>query len=287
MKLRRAIGLLLATLIGMVSVAGSVAGYTKFDEQQRRWVFQLGQSAWQGAAKPIPGAQDVWINFKSDADGSPVKLHGVWVPQARPGAPSLLYLHGARWDVRASSARIGRMHALGFSVLASDYRGFGKSQAGLPSEATAVEDARQAWDWLRARTPEAQHFIFGHSLGGAIAVQVATDGHPDDLAGLMLEGTFTSVPDVFGTMSWGWLPVRPLITQRFDSAARIAHLRAPLLVVHGSEDTLIRPELGRALYERAPEPKRFILVKGGAHHNTNAVAEAQYRKAVSEMFGLR
>ena len=283
MTLRRVFGLLFAVLVGVASVAG----YGAFDEQQRRWVFQPGQRTWVAASKPIPGMQDVWIKFTSHADGSSVKLHGLWLPQVSPRAPSLLYLHGRRSDVRSSTARIRRMHSLGFSVLAIDYRGFGKSSAVLPSEATATEDARQAWDWLGARVPGAPRYIFGHSLGGAIAVQLATDSHTDGLAGLMLEGTFTSVPDVFSTMAWGWLPVGPLITQRFDSAARIAKLRAPLLIVHGSEDKLIRPELGRALYERAPEPKRFVLVKGGAHHNTNAVAEAQYRQAVSEFFGLR
>ncbi|MDH4290774.1 MAG: alpha/beta hydrolase, partial [Aquincola sp.] len=88
------------------------------------------------------------------------------------------------------------------------------------------------------------------------------------------------------TMKWGWLPVGPLITQRFDAAARIERVRAPLLVVHGSEDRWIQPELGRALYERAREPKRFVLVEGGTHHNTNAVGLNEYRRAVADLFGL-
>lgn len=279
---RHAIRLASAALVAMALVAGCGA----FDEQQRRWVFQPGQRTWAGGSSQLKGMQDVWIEFSSLSDGSPAKLHALWVPQANPRAPGLLYLHGARWDVRSSAARIRRMHALGFSVLAVDYRGFGDSSAALPSEATAVEDARQAWDWLGARLSAAPRYIFGHSLGGAIAVQLATDARTEGLAGLMLEGTFTSVPDVFGTMAWGWLPIGPFITQRFDSFARIERLHVPLLVVHGSDDTLIRPELGRALYERAPEPKRFVLVKGGAHHNTNAVGQAQYRQAMGELFGL-
>ena len=83
------------------------------------------------------------------------------------------------------------------------------------------------------------------------------------------------------------LPVGPFITQRFDSAERIASVKAPVLVVHGSEDRLIKPELGRALYDRAPGPnKRFVLVEGGSHHSTNAVGQAAYREAVAELFGL-
>ena len=127
--------------------------------------------------------------------------------------------------------------------------------------------------------------VVGQSLGGAIAVQLATE--VEGVQGLMLEGTFTSVPDVFRTMAWGWLPIGPFITQRFDSLDRIGRLRAPLLVVHGSEDRLIHPELGRTLYERAPGPKRFVLVPGGSHHNTNAVAHGAYREAISDLFGLR
>ena len=128
-------------------------------------------------------------------------------------------------------------------------------------------------------------FVFGHSLGGAIAVQLATE--VADEAGLIVEGSFTSIPDVVSSFKWGWLPVAPLITQRFDAASRIAEVGSPVLVVHGSEDRLIRPQLGQALYERAREPKRFVLVEGGSHHNTNSVGQAQYRQALAELFGLR
>ena len=109
----------------------------------------------------------------------------------------------------------------------------------------------------------------------------------DDATGVIVEGAFTSIPDVFSTMKWGWLPLGPLITQRFDAASRIERVKAPLLVVHGSEDRLIQPTLGRALYERAAAPKRFMLVEGGTHHNTNAVGRVQYRQAVAELFGMQ
>ena len=105
--------------------------------------------------------------------------------------------------------------------------------------------------------------------------------------GVIVEGGFTSIPDVFSSMKWGWLPLGPLITQRFDAASRLDKLKSPLLVVHGSDDSLIRPELGKALYERAREPKRFVLVEGGTHHNTNAVGQKQYRQAVNDLFGLK
>ena len=148
----------------------------------------------------------------------------------------------------------------------------------------AFEDARAAWSWLAQRHPHARRYIYGHSLGGAIAVHLATE--VDDAAGLIVDGTFTSIAEVVGTFKWGWLPLAPLITQRFDSAQRITRVKAPMLVVHGSEDRLIRPELGRALFECATGPKRFVLVEGGSHHDTHELGQQQYREAVRELFGL-
>jgi hypothetical protein len=196
----------------------------------------------------------------------------------------MLYLHGARFDLSGSIHRMQALHALGFAVLGIDYRGFGKSTAALPSERMACEDARAAWDWLIRSHPLARRFIYGHSLGGAIAVALASA--VEDADGLIVEGTFTSIPEVFGTMRWGWLPIAPLITERFDSALRVPLVRSPLLVVHGSDDETIHPDLGRALFERAIAPKRFLLVEGGSHHDTHVVGHAQVREVLRELFGL-
>ncbi|MGQ0727943.1 alpha/beta hydrolase [Acidovorax sp.] len=272
---------LLASL-GLV-VAVSV-GCATLDAKQREWIFQPSDRSW-GGAPSTEGMQDVWIEFASDASGKAERLHGLWLPHTQAKAPVLLYLHGARWNVAGSSGRIRRMQELGFSVLAIDYRGFGRSSAGLPSEATAAEDARAAWNWLAEQHPDKPRYIFGHSLGGAIAIDLARQV-PDE-KGTIVEGTFTSIPDVVSTFKWGWLPVSPLITQRFESIRKVADIGSPLLVVHGSDDSLIRPTLGRQLYEAAREPKQFVLVEGGSHHNTNSVGQRQYREAVASLFHLK
>ena len=269
-----------AALIAAVLLGGCAA----LDHQQRRWIFQPSDHSWWGGAAAAQGMQDVWIDFRSREEAADVKLHGLWLPHDDPAAPVLLYLHGARWDVRSSAQRMRRMHELGFSVLGIDYRGFGQSSKTLPSETLAAEDARAAWDWLAQQHPRVPRYLFGHSLGGAIAVKLAAD--VADEAGLIVEGTFPSIADVFSSLRWGWLPLGPLITQRFDAASRIGDVGAPVLVVHGSEDQLISPDLGRALFDKAREPKRFVLVKGGSHHNANALGQGQYRQALIELFKL-
>jgi uncharacterized protein len=266
-----------ATLAALLSSAG-------LEAQQRKLIFQIGSRTDDSSAGECQDMGERWIEFDSEVTGQPTRLHALWLGHADPDAPVLLYLHGARWDLRGSTQRMEQLHQLGFSVLGVDYRGFGRSSAGLPSERSACEDAHAAWRWLATQHPQVQRYVYGHSLGGAIAVQLATQ--IDDASGVIVEGTFTSIPEVFGTLKWGWLPLRALITQRFDSFHRVSLITAPLLVVHGANDELIRPEMGRALFERATVPKRFVLVEGGSHHDTHHVGAGQYREALRDLFGL-
>jgi alpha-beta hydrolase superfamily lysophospholipase len=271
-----------AVLAGLLTV-----GCGTLDERQRAWIFQPSDRSWGGSASLAEDMENVWIEFGSTITGQPVKLHGLWLPAENRAAeaPILLYLHGARWNVAGSSPRIRRMQELGFSVLAIDYRGFGKSTPGLPSEDMAYEDARAAWDWLASRHPERPRYIFGHSLGGAVAIDLASK--VDDERGTIVEGTFTSIPDVASSMKWGWLPVGPLITQRFESVRKVAKVGSPLLVVHGDSDNLINSQLGRKLFDAAKGNKRFVLVEGGSHHSTMSVGLGKYREALAELFSLR
>jgi alpha-beta hydrolase superfamily lysophospholipase len=270
----------------------ALAGCSTLDKKERAWIFQPSDRTWSGGALAAKGMDDIWIDFNA-RDGTAsephkVRLHGLWLAADKPltsTSPVMLYLHGARYNVTGSAPRMRRMQELGFSVLAVDYRGFGKSTNELPSEASAYEDARAAWDWLAKKYPDRPRYIFGHSLGGPIAINLAAE--VDDESGTIVESTFTSIADVVSSSQWGWLPVSLLITQRFEAVRRVAKIGSPLLVVHGDEDHVIVPDLGRKLFAAAAEPKLFVLVEGGSHHDTNLIGLQQYRQAIAQLFSLK
>ena len=301
MKQRTLFGGLAAIMMSLALLAGCAT----LDEKQRGWIFQPSDRTWGGGAAAAVGMTDVWINFTpkkeslsdqlanlaSPGDTGGARLHGLWLAADAATAddkqPVLLYLHGARFNVTGSAPRIRRLQEMGFSVLAVDYRGFGKSTAGLPSESTAYEDAHAAWDWLAKKYPNRPRYIFGHSLGGPIAINLAAE--VSDESGTIVESTFTSIADVVSGSSWGWgwMPWSLLITQRLAAVEKVARIGSPLLVVHGSDDQLIPTTLGKKLYDAAAEPKQFVLVEGGSHHNTNQVGQPQYREALAQLMGIR
>ena len=124
----------------------------------------------------------------------------------------------------------------------------------------------------------------GHSLGGAIAVDLASR-HPE-ASGLVLEATFTSVQDMVAQSSWGFLPVGLILTQKFDALAKIGEVKVPVVVAHGTRDSVVPFEMGEKLFSAAHEPKRFIRVEGAGHHNLGMAGAAQYRQVLSELFKL-
>ena len=132
-----------------------------------------------------------------------------------------------------SVTRIDRWRKLGFSVLAVDYRGFGQSSEVAPSEAHAYEDAEAAWKYLAQMAPGRAHYIVGHSLGGAIATELAR--HHPEASGLVLEATFTSVRDMVDESAWKFLPVGLILTQNFDTLSKIGEVKMPVLITHGTQ----------------------------------------------------
>jgi len=268
--------------------------------------------------------QDVWLPIPTKT-GAAESVHGWWIPasetppsppEARGGARKgervlatpqshrltvasvralnkgglervVLYLHGNGSNVGANVEHANRFHRLGLSVFAIDYRGYGKSQGDFPSESQVYEDAQLAWDYLvkqRGVNPN-QIYIYGHSLGGAIAIDLAVR-HPE-AAGLIVEGSFTStraMVDFQKGLFW-LFPIDWLLTQRFDSLSKVDRLQMPVLFIHGTADNVVPVEMSKKLFDAAPEPKQLYIVPGGGHNNVAQIGGAEYLQIVSQFLG--
>lgn len=255
-----------------------VAGCAALESKESEWIFRPVRENWRGYQGVPAGIEEHWIALPGDDGG---KVHAWWAPQDDPHAPAVLYLHGARWNLTGSAFRIQRWRDMGFSVLAIDYRGFGRSSGELPSETRAYEDAGAAWDWLARRVPDAaRRFVYGHSLGGAVAIDLAARLTPADAAGLITEATFTSVPDVVAASPYGWLPVGFLISQRFEALEKMRRVRLPKLILHGTADGIVPHTMGDTLFEAAGEPRRLVKFEGASHSGIAWAAWERYRGAV-------
>jgi uncharacterized protein len=217
--------------------------------------------------------EDAWF---SAADGAP--LHGWYAPVDHPRA-YLVFAHGNAGHLahRAELIRFLQqdMHV---AVLAFDYRGYGRSQ-GRPSEAGVLADARAARDWLaeRAQLPADGIVLMGESIGGGVMVDLAA---ADGARGLILENTFTSLPDA-AAHHFPWLPVRLLLRTRLDSIAKIGRYHGPLLQCHGTADTIVPFAQGERLHKAANEPKRLVVIAGGDH---NDARRGEWLLALDEFF---
>ncbi|NBB93445.1 MAG: alpha/beta fold hydrolase [Gammaproteobacteria bacterium] len=194
------------------------------------------------------------------ADGETV--HGWWLPHENSRA-TLLFLHGNAGNISHRLDSLQIFHELGVDVLIIDYRGYGRS-SGKPSEAGLYRDADAAWDWLTGEQGIAAGdiILFGRSLGGAVAAELATRV---DAAGLVVESAFTSVPDIAAELYW-WLPVRWLSRLDFDTAGSVRKTELPVLVIHSRDDEIIPFSHGRRLHQIAGERGTLLEIRGG--HNT-------------------
>jgi len=210
------------------------------------------------------------------------ELDAWWIPAAHANDITLLYLHGNDLNVSSNVSHAQRLHDMGYNVLLADYRGYGNSTGGAPSEAKVYEDAEATWNYLRQKKglKSAQIFIYGHSLGGAIAIDLAT--HHADAAGLIVESTFTSM-QAMGELRYSFLPVAWMLNQRFDSLQKIAQLKTPLLLIHGTWDKEVPVAMSQQLFAAATtQAKTLTLIAGGGHNNSGVVGWLEYRDALNK-----
>lgn len=261
-------------------------GCAKLEQTERELVFRIepGTARWFSGLPA--GVEDVQL--QSPALAADESLYAWWWPAPRKDAPALLYLHGSRWNLTGQLFRIEQLHAMGFSVLAVDYRGFGQSRGPLPSERSVYQDALIAWEHLARLQPDAsKRFIYGHSLGGAVAVnlahELADDKQSPQAAGLIVESSFTNLGDVATAVSNTSLPVRWLLSQEFDSLSKIGAVGVPVLIAHGRDDRYVPARFSEALFDAAREPKQLLLIDGANHNNSLRMGANSYRQALQTL----
>ncbi len=225
---------------------------------------------WNPEAEGL-NVEDIW--FQSP-DGT--KLHGWFVP-APEATTTLLWFHGNAGNLSHRAENIQKLKSLGTNIFIFDYRGYGKSE-GKPGANGLSKDSQAAYDWLvdsKNISPE-NIILFGRSLGGVFAAEVASNNHA---AGLILESTFTSIRDMSREVM-PLLPVYPFLRATFDSEAILKNLTIPKLILHGTEDEIIPYRLGRALFNSAAEPKEFYDIKGSGHNDTYVTGGEAYFKTL-------
>ena len=211
--------------------------------------------------------------------GATESISAWWLPAPAPNGMAILFLHGnaRNMGARGNAEKVAALAKAGFNLLTIDYRGYGQSDGAFPDEASLYEDARAALDELARRAPDpGRRILHGHSLGGAVAIELAL--RRPEFAAAFIEASFTSMLDMSTrNRLFRLLPIDTLLTERFDSAAKIGGLRLPVLFIHGTRDERVPHTMSMALFARAPEPKALILVENGAHSNLHD--SAQYAQA--------
>lgn len=213
-----------------------------------------------------------------------VRLHSRWFrsgtsPDAAPAPRKvMLFFHGNAGNLSGRTEFMVRLAALGVEVLIIDYRGYGHSE-GRPSEKGIYRDARAAWEFLvdeHEIAPE-NIVLFGKSLGGAVAIDLATDVQP---AGLIVQSSFTSVP-AMAARHYPFVPAFALRT-KMDSLSKISSINCPKLFIHSTHDEIVPYEMGRRLFGAADSPKTFFEVVGAGHNETLAVGGEPYLESIRD-----
>lgn len=215
--------------------------------------------------------EEVWLT-----SGFGRKIHGWFVP-AVGGRYTLLFCHGNAGNITHRLDSIRQFNELGLSVFIFDYQGYGRSE-GRPGERGTYNDSRAAWDYLTGERgiPPDRVVLFGRSLGGAVAIELAGVVEP---FALIVESCFTSAVDM-GTRIYPWLPIRLVRRIHYNSLSRIGDVTVPKLVIHSIDDETVPFGMGKRLYNRAQRPKQFLKIRGG-HGDGFLVSDRLYRETIA------
>jgi uncharacterized protein len=240
-------------LAGVVGVYLLVALVTYMG--QRRLMYFPDTARTLPAQAGLPNVSERVLNTP---DGARIV---VWYGKAKPGQPTLLYFHGNGGGLADRAERFRRFMGQGWGVYMMAYRGYAGS-TGYPTEANNVADARLAYGALvqEGVLPESI-IVYGESLGTHLATRVASEKVS---AGLILEAPYTSVLDIALT-DYPFLPVRLLLSDRYETDKVLPQVKVPLLIIHGKEDGIIPVSMAQKLAKLANEPKRLVIFPEGDH----------------------
>ncbi|KOR38573.1 phospholipase [Planktothricoides sp. SR001] len=241
--------------------------------------------------------QEVWLPVISEENQSAStteKVHGWWIPAAAENRSPmksewvLLFLHGNADNISENLKHSNRFHQLGFSVFMVDYRGYGLSQGKFPTESTVYEDVETAWNYLvnQRGIPPEKIVIYGHSLGGAIAIDLAS--RKPNAAGAIIEASFTSMRDMvdYQYPHFNIFPIDWILTHRFDSISKVKDLKMPILFTHGTADETVPTSMSQELFDAANEPKKLFIVPTADHNNIARVSGEKYFETIREFMKL-
>jgi len=205
-------------------------------------------------------------------------IHGWFIPAAQNPRATILFFHGNAGNISHRVDKILLLHGFGLDVCIVDYHGYGQSE-GKPSERTTYLDADAAYEWLtkERRVPPEKIILWGESLGGGIATYLAAK---QPVGGLVLESTYTTLPDV-GQSAFPFLPVKLIMSTKYDSLGRIRTIRVPVLSIHSPHDEVIPYRLGKKLFDAANEPKQFVELAGD-HNGGFLLSEEEFRGGIRE-----
>lgn len=270
-------------VLALLLVATQLAtGCAALDERLRQAVFRPSRDVPPTFDALRPGDR-IWRESVGDPAVRDEWVQLWWLPATDPAAPALLYLHGTFRNLYRNHPKMQAIRDAGYSVLAVEYRGWGDASPLVPSEDSVTADARTGWRELVRRQPEPRRrVIFGHSMGSGAAIALAADLPAGDYGGVVLESAFARAADVAVATSRLLAPLTWVRDLGFDSASRIGAVRAPILMLHGTADTTVPIDLGRALFEAAPPSRRFVAIEGGSHSRLHEDDAARYRDALQD-----
>jgi fermentation-respiration switch protein FrsA (DUF1100 family) len=223
--------------------------------------------------------EDIGLEYKDvfflSSDGT--ELNG-WFVQADESGLTLLFCHGNAGNISHRIELIDMFHKLGLNVFIFDYRGYGRSQ-GSPSEDGLHSDAYAAYNYLidDQDIDEGSIVVYGKSLGANVSVELCSKVRP---AALISESAFTSALDM-GKKLFPFLPIKWLITVKYDAISKIKSITVPKLFIHSEDDEIIPFQHGKRLFEAAPEPKEFYPMRGG-HNDAVFLAQKEFAARIDK-----